>query len=152
MLFGVIVFSISVSLARGQQVGSAPATTIYDAFAGGIAMLACPLGTIALGVTSLVPISLVVDGLVTVALLAGGIATATELRSTDCGNIFTLYYNNLLNGGLLTADGQTVWILTDQQIMARCNADKASTAFMFISFVVSAILLVLGFLSHKNAK
>jgi Membrane-associating domain len=152
MLFGIIVFSISVSLARGQQIGNAPATTIYDAFAGGIAMVACPLGMTALGVTSLVPISLVVDGLVTVALLAGGIATAVELRGTDCGNIFTLYYNNLLNGGLLITDGQTIWLLSNQQIMARCNADKASTAFMFIGLVVSAALLVLGFLFHKRAK
>jgi len=152
VIFGIIVLSTSVSLAHGQIVGSAPATTSYDAFTGALAILACPLGMTALGVTSLVPFSLGVDGLVAITSLAGGIATAVGLRGTDCSNIYTIYYNNLLNGGMVEFEGQLVAALENPQIRSRCSADKANTAFMFLGFVVSVVLLALSFHSYRRAK
>ena len=152
MIFGITVLSTSISLACGQKVGSAPASTIYDAFTGTLAILSCPLGMTALSVRSLVPFSLGVDGLVAVTSLIGGIVTAVGLRHTDCNDIATLTANNLLNGGLLKIEGQLVTALTQQQIQSRCITDKADTAFMFLGFVVSAVLLFFGFQSYRRAK
>jgi hypothetical protein len=152
VIFGIVVLAISISLARGQEVGSAPATTVYDAFTGGLAILACPLGMTALGVTFLVPFSLAVDGLVAVTSLAGGIATALGLRGADCSDPNTLFYNNLLNGGLFNFQGRLSSALTKQQMQSRCNADKADTAFMFLGFVVSVVLLALSFHSYRRTK
>jgi hypothetical protein len=135
-------------LARGQKIGNAPLTTGYDAFTGGLAILACLLGMTALGVKFLVPISFAVDGLVVVTSLAGGIVTAVQLRGTDCGKILTIYYNSLLNGGMI----KDVAALKHEQIQSRCNADKANTAFMFLGFVVSAVVLALSFHSHRRTK
>ena len=145
----MVVLSISVTLANGQQFGNAPATTIYDAFAGGLAILAWAIGTTALKVEYLGPISLIVDSVVAVTSLAGGIGTAAQLRGTDCGFINTIYDNNLLNGGLQN-DGTSE--LSWSQIQARCIEEKANTAFMFLGFVMAAILLALSFKSYKRAK
>jgi hypothetical protein len=106
----------------------------------------------ALAVTFLVPFSLAVDGLVAVTSLAGGIATAVGLRGADCSDPYTLFYNNLLNGGLFNYQGQLSSAITEHQMQSRCNADKADTAFMFLGFVVSVVLLALSFHSYRRAK
>jgi len=107
----------------------------------------------ALGVEFLVPISLAVDGLVAVTSLAGGIATAVQLRGIDCGNYnAALYYNSLLNGGVVNVGGQIRSALTQHEIQSRCSADKANTAFMFLGFVVAVVVLGLSFQSFRRAK
>lgn len=106
----------------------------------------------ALWIEFLAPISLAVDGLVTVASLAGGIVTAIQLRGTDCGIIDTIYYNSLLNGGMVNVGGERESPLTPQQIQSRCSTDKANTAFMFLGFVVGAVLLALNYQSYRRTK
>lgn len=152
MTFGIVVISISISLARGQGYGSTPATTSYDAFTGGFAILAFLLGMASLGVEVLAPFSLIVDGLTAVTSLAGGIATAIGLRGTDCGNIATIYYNSLVNGGLYDFKGEKLAAIPNEKIQSRCRADKANTAFMFLGFVISLVILAFSFQLHRRTK
>ena len=68
------MLGLSISLARGQVVGSAPATTGYAAFTGGFGLLASLIGIASVFVSALDGlVTWVVDGLASLLFLAGGI-------------------------------------------------------------------------------
>jgi occludin/MAL family lipid-associated protein len=73
-LFAIIVLGLSITLAKGQVIGSVPATTGYGSFTGGLGILAAIIGFAALSTDFLEGIiSWAIDGLAGVAFLAGGI-------------------------------------------------------------------------------
>jgi len=151
MIFGIIVLALSVQLARGQVIGNAPSTTIYDAFAGGINMIAVIVCMTALSLSALSgTVSYAADGIAALAALAGGIATAVKLKGVSCGNIYEMFFNNLINGGLYKADGEQNSAITESQMTTRCNMNKADSAFLFLAFVMSTGLLVLSFTNQKR--
>jgi len=151
MIFGIIVLALSVQLARGQVIGGAPSTTIYDAFAGGINIVAVIVCVVALSSAALSgTVSYAADGIAALAALAGGIATAVELKGVSCGNAYEMFYNNLINGGLYKADGELNSGITESQMTTRCNMNKADAAFLFLAFIISTASLVLSFTTQKR--
>lgn len=152
MLCGIVVLSLSVELVKGQIVGSAPATTGYDAFVGGFLMLDCIIGMTALGVSFLAgPVSWVIDALVALTTLAGGIATAVQLHDVNCGDAEGMLVNNLVNGGLPKYTGSPDTALHYiNQLPTRCKMDKADTAFMFFGFATTVACIIVGFMHYKR--
>jgi len=150
MIFGIICLALSVQLARGQLIGNAPSTTIFDAFAGGFTLVAAIVCLAGLAWSALAgKVSFAVDTVAALAALAGGIATVVELRGVTCGTDYEMYYNSLINGGLENIKGEPVSGLTIPQMTTRCNMNKADSAFLFLAFVISSVLLVLSFTNQK---
>lgn len=151
MCFGIVVLSLSVQLAKGQLVGSVPATTGYDAFVGAFLMLDCIIGMTSLGVAFLAgPAMWLIDTLVALTALAGGIATAVELKGVSCSNAEGMFYNPLINGGMFKYKGQETPLITLSQATSRCKMNKADTAFMFFGFAITVACLIVGFLHHQR--
>lgn len=151
MCFGITVLSLSVSLIKGQIIGSAPATTGYDAFVGAFLMLDVFIGMTALGVSFLAgPIMWGIDALVALCALAGGIATAVELKGVSCSDVYGMYYNGLINGGSVVIKGQESESLDKAQLASRCKMNKADTAFLFLGCAITVACLVVGFVSYQR--
>ncbi|KAK9852928.1 hypothetical protein MYU51_007397 [Penicillium brevicompactum] len=131
LVFGLVIFSLSLSLARGQVIESIPSETIYAAFAGGLGIVAALLGNAAISETSFNgPLLWIVDGVTGLALFAGGVVSipyvifAVRLHGTRCSSWLTTYQNVLLSGG------------------CECAAATADTVFMFLTFIVCIGALV----------
>lgn len=76
MVFGIIIFSLSLSLAKGQVIESVPSETIYAVFAGGLGVVAALLGNAAITDSSLNgPLLWIVDGVTALALFVGGVVS-----------------------------------------------------------------------------
>lgn len=76
IIFGVIVLGLSIGAVKWQVIGTAPATTGYNAFAGAFGILTALIG-IAAAFMEMIPelIMAIVDGLASVIFLAGGIVS-----------------------------------------------------------------------------
>ncbi|PLB48535.1 hypothetical protein P170DRAFT_465849 [Aspergillus steynii IBT 23096] len=138
LLFAIIVLGLSVALAKGQSVGSAPAITGYAAFTGGLGIVASLVGVAAFFISSLDGlISWAVDGLASLVFLAGGIAYAVILKDADCSDVSTTWDNQILSGGCVKVDGdKTCSFGGEDKLKSRCTSAKANTAFMLIDFVI----------------
>ncbi|KAJ0423211.1 marvel domain-containing protein [Aspergillus carlsbadensis] len=156
VIFAVIVFGISVDLARGQHtsIEAVPAATGYAAFTGALGTLVALVGVASLFVSSLEGIiTWALDGLSAITMLAAGIAYAVLLRNATCSDILTIYDNSLLSGGCKEADGQRHCWATTSKIKSRCVSAKADSAFMFITFVTCLAVVAYGFFGRgRGAK
>ncbi|KAJ5351261.1 hypothetical protein N7452_000235 [Penicillium brevicompactum] len=151
LVFGLVIFSLSLSLARGQVIESIPSETIYAAFAGGLGIVAALLGNAAISETSLNgPLLWIVDGVTGLALFAGGVVSipyvifAVRLHGTRCSSWLTTYQNVLLSGGCEYEDLGTrsnCWY-DSAHLKSRCAAATADTVFMFLTFIVCIGALV----------
>ena len=100
LIFCAAVLGLSISLAKGQETGSAPATTGYSGFSGAFGIIAASIGIVALFVESVNGIiTWAADGLASLILLAGGIAMTIGLKGVDCGKPRSYYLNPLINCG-----------------------------------------------------
>ncbi|KAI9039775.1 MARVEL domain-containing protein [Aspergillus affinis] len=143
LLFAIIVLGLSVTLAKGQSIGSAPAITGYAAFTGGLGIVASLVGGAAFFVSSLDGIiSWAIDGLASLAFLAGGIAYAVLLKDANCSDPTTTWDNEILSGGCVKVDGdKTCSFGGEDKLKSRCTSAKADAAFMLIDFVVCAAVI-----------
>ncbi|CAI7623979.1 unnamed protein product [Penicillium bialowiezense] len=145
LAFGLVIFSLSLSLARGQVIESIPSETIYAAFAGSLGIAAALLGNAAISETSLNgPLLWIVDGVTGLALFAGGVIFAVRLHGTRCSSWLTTYQNVLLSGGCEYEDLGTrsnCWY-DSAHLKSRCAAATADTVFMFLTFIVCIGALV----------
>ncbi|CAG7975042.1 unnamed protein product [Penicillium salamii] len=139
MVFGIIIFSLSLSLAKGQVIESVPSETIYAVFAGGLGVVAALLGNAAITDSSLNgPLLWIVDGVTALALFVGGVIFAVRLHGTKCSSWLTTYQNILLSGGCEYEDLGTrsnCWYDSDH-LKSRCAAATAATVFMFLASIV----------------
>ncbi|KAJ5667826.1 uncharacterized protein N7477_006396 [Penicillium maclennaniae] len=152
LLFSVVVLSISVSLARGQGIGKAPAETGYAAFTGAFGIIAALVGIVALFVDSLDGvITWLIDGVASLALLIGGIVYAVTLKGVHCGDPWTTFQNKLINGGCWSDNkGDTICYWDKSHLHSRCVSVEADTAFMFLAFIACIGTLVASFLSGRR--
>ncbi|OXV08891.1 hypothetical protein Egran_03346 [Elaphomyces granulatus] len=155
-LFAIIVLGLSVSLAKGQVIGSVPATTGYGSFTGGLGILAAIVGFAALLTDFLEGIiSWAIDGLACVAFLAGGIAFAVGLRGTDCSDINTTWNNAILSGGC-DANGCDYFggdiDHIEQTVKSRCTSAKADAAFMFLGFIFCMFVIAGSMFFSQNKR
>ncbi|KAA8644913.1 hypothetical protein EYZ11_005293 [Aspergillus tanneri] len=154
IIFATIVLGLSVTLAKGQAIGSAPAITGYAGFTGALGIVASLVGIAALFVSSLDGlITWILDGLASLAFLAGGIAFAVILKGTNCEDKYTIWNNQILSGGCVTVKDEQRCYNNDHpnNLKSRCTSAKADSAFMFIDFAFS--LAVIGcsfFLSGRR--
>jgi hypothetical protein len=73
-LFGIVVLGLSITLIRGHNWGSLPASLGFGAFVGGISILAALIGLAATWFEFLGGlIGLVIDGMVALINIAGGV-------------------------------------------------------------------------------
>ncbi|KAL4812443.1 marvel domain-containing protein [Aspergillus spinulosporus] len=161
-IFAIIVFGISVDLARGQdpKVQSIPPATGYAAFCGGFGTLVSLIGIVSLFISSLEGlITLALDALSGVTMLASGIAYAVLLRHTDCSNAYyseATWRNELLSGGCVEiGDGIGCRFggrENEGKLKSRCISAKADTAFMFISFVACVGIVGFSFFARGRGK
>ena len=80
ILFAVVVLGLSVTMAKWQVFGDAPATTVYGAFSGGFALLVGLIGAVAIFLDAIPAIIVAgADGLAAVLTLAAGIVSAPRL-------------------------------------------------------------------------
>lgn len=86
LIFSVVVLGLSITLAKGQGIGSVPAETGYAAFTGALGIVAGLLGIVAFFLDSLDGVvTWLVDGVAGIALLAGGIVCPpSETGHLDC--------------------------------------------------------------------
>ncbi|EAW15040.1 MARVEL domain-containing protein [Aspergillus clavatus NRRL 1] len=150
-LFAIVVLGLSVTLAKGQRYGTAPAATGYAAFTGGLGIVAALVGCAAFFVDALNGIvTWVLDGLASLALLAGGITFAILLRGTSCSKIETTWDNVILSGGCTTIDNQKTCMSSPSRLKSRCTSAKADAAFMFIDFVVCIAVIACSFFLSRD--
>ncbi|KAJ5198527.1 uncharacterized protein N7498_007644 [Penicillium cinerascens] len=152
LLFSIVVLGLSVTLAKGQGFGSAPAQTGYAAFTGAFGIIAALLGSVALFVDkSDGVITWLVDGVASLALLAGGIVFAVTLKGVHCGDEWTTFNNVLLNGGCWSDNqgDKGCWWGKDE-LHSRCVSAEADTAFMFLGFIACIGALIGSFLSGRR--
>jgi hypothetical protein len=160
LIFSAVVLGLSISLAKGQVVGSAPATTGYSGFCGAFGIIAAVIGIAAIffeGVNGI--ITWIADGLAALVLLAGGIAMAIGLKGVDCGSLFSYYLNPIINCGTLDLGKDTGkgWSclgdsVQDRQknIAGRCRMARADDVMLFIAFAVSLGALAASFLFARK--
>ena len=163
LLFSVVVLGLSVSLAKGQGIGKAPAETGYAAFTGAFGIIAALVGIVALFVDSLDGvITWLIDGVASLALLVGGIVRAFKLPNYTClANSLTqslLVYAVTLKGVTAVTPGQpsrinssmgmwsdnkgdTICYWDKSHLHSRCVSAEADTAFMFLAFIACIALL-----------
>ncbi|PWY75241.1 hypothetical protein BO94DRAFT_524095 [Aspergillus sclerotioniger CBS 115572] len=150
-IFSIIVLGISISLAKGQRIGSVPASTGYAAFTGGLGTLASLIGIAGVFIESLQTlITWAVDGLAGVAFVAGGITYAILLRGTSCSNILTIWDNTIISGGCRKVDKEKVCWSTPGEAKSRCTSAQADAAFMFLGFVVCVGVCGMGVLRRRK--
>ncbi|PYI04647.1 hypothetical protein BO78DRAFT_471125 [Aspergillus sclerotiicarbonarius CBS 121057] len=150
-IFSIIVLGISVSLAKGQRIGSAPAATGYAAFTGGLGTLASLIGAAGIFIESLQAlITWAVDGLAGLAFVAGGITYAILLRGTSCSNYASTWDNAIISGGCTKIDKEKVCGYTPGKSKSRCTSAQADTAFMFLGFVVCVGVCGMIFLRKRK--
>jgi len=160
ILFSVVVLGLSITLAKGQNLGSVPATTGYAAFAGGFGILAGLIGIAALFVDMLNGIiSWAVDALAALILLAGGISFSIGLKGTNCSRYETFYSNRLLTCGSTGKAGtDNFYAFCDAKdkkelqiaITGRCKEATADDAFLYMGFVVTLAVLVASFMFGRR--
>jgi len=154
LLFAIVVFGLSVDLARGQHIGTAPSTTGYSAFTGGFGIIAAIVGILALFIDKLDGmITWALDALAAVCFLAGGIAVTIGLIGVNCSDPQTSYKNDLISGGSAKVDGKRYWYWagTDPSMVnKRCKQDRADSIFQFLSFLVCAAVLAYTFLRSSK--
>jgi len=173
ILFGAVVLGLSISLAKGQakspiryddgkdyKVPGLPARTGYICFIGAFTILAGLVGATAVLIEKLEGvITWGLDILTSLGLLAGGIMVAVGLKGTDCGNVFTLFGNDLLNCGVRVLNDQTyvggctaTAFRKDQDPWKnRCRMYKADDVFVFFALLVTVAALAMSFRSKKRS-
>ncbi|KAL2867763.1 MARVEL domain-containing protein [Aspergillus lucknowensis] len=137
-IFAIIVFGISVDLARSQHTDfqPVPAATGYAAFCGGFGIVVALVGIASLFASSLEGIiTWALDGLSALTMLAAGIAYTVLLRNTSCSNPLETARNSLVNGGCDDLGDDTFCWYGPEKWKSRCTSARADSAFMFISFV-----------------
>ncbi|KAJ5985751.1 hypothetical protein N7499_007957 [Penicillium canescens] len=153
LIFTIVVLGLSITLAKGQQLGSVPSETSYGAFSGGIGVLAALIGTVAIFIDSLDGVvTWVLDGVSALALLAAGIIFAVRLHGTSCSDPDTLFGNVLLSGGCITTnDGIYTGCYWDEKhLKSRCTSATADTAFMFLGFIMCIGVLIASFIFRNR--
>ncbi|KAB5540524.1 marvel domain-containing protein [Coniochaeta sp. 2T2.1] len=167
LLMAAAVVGLSVTLLKGQATGNTPTTTRYSVFTGAFGMIVAFLGLICLfisAIPAIVPMAL--DALAGLLLLAGGIAWAVGLKGIQCKeeHYQKMYANPLLNEGCI--DGGSIPYCgvagddpkkatdagTFRTLNVRCKYAMSDEIMQFILFLVSGILLFLGFLLMRKGK
>ncbi|KAJ5301496.1 hypothetical protein N7508_006359 [Penicillium antarcticum] len=152
LIFTIVVLGLSITLAKGQQIGSVPAETSYGAFSGGIGILAALIGVAALFIESLDGIiTWILDGVSALALLAAGVIFAVRLHGTNCSDFSTLFGQKLLSGGCVKANDKTTYCYWDEDhFKSRCTSATADTAFMFLGFLMCVDVLVVSYIFRNR--
>jgi hypothetical protein len=79
-LFAIVVLGLSITLIRGHEWGSLPASLGFGAFVGGISLVAALIGLAATWVEFLGGlIGLVIDGVIALINIAGGVVCTLNL-------------------------------------------------------------------------
>ncbi|KAJ5118402.1 hypothetical protein N7448_010111 [Penicillium atrosanguineum] len=152
LLFSVVVLGLSVTPARGQGTGKAPAESGYAAFTGAFGIIAALLGIIALFMYSLDGvITWLIDGVASLTLLAGGIVYAVTLKGVHCSNAWTTYQNKLIDGGSWSDNkGDTISYWDESHLHSRCVSAEANTTFMFLACIACIGTLVASVFSGRR--
>jgi len=161
------VLGLSITLAKGQIVGSAPSATSYATFLGVLGMVSGAFGifTVFINVFDGI-IVLIIEGLVTMLFIAGGIALAVMLKGGQCDDVYFTVPNKILNCGVTveTYNGESwlanlcvhdewpvgkealaSWAMKVYKILQqRCQEATADYALIFVIVLSSIIALWLG--------
>ncbi|KAF2199711.1 hypothetical protein GQ43DRAFT_375595 [Delitschia confertaspora ATCC 74209] len=160
ILFGAVVLALSVSLIKGQHLGSAPAVQTYGAFTGAFSLVMGDVALVAVFVQAIPMVAvLLADALAATFYLVGGIVIVVKLRGISCSgndrlNLAKMFFNPLLNGGCV-GKGKNLncwYYLPDRsdKLHSRCKMNEADAAFMFISFVFILGAAVFTFLNSRR--
>jgi len=165
LLFSAIVLGLSISLIKSQKYGSAPATTGYAAFTGGFGIVAALVGFASVFASALDGLIIwAVDGLASLFFLAGGIAAAVGLHGEHCDKGYahqiSLALNKLTNGGCKGKLGQSGYdcgfegasksATWSPQLLDRCRKWTADEAFMWMAFIICALVVAASFFLSGN--
>ncbi|KAI1331109.1 marvel domain-containing protein [Xylariaceae sp. FL0255] len=166
VLSSVIVLALSVDLAKQQVIGSPPAETSFDSFAGAFGVIASFVAILALFIKAVPRIAVIaLDALASVFFLAGAVALTVALKpvSSCTSNSQTArgqrYVNKLLNGGC-RHDGDNLVCPNagkatnsnniDSYTSGRCQMVQADYVFGYIGFVFGVASVFLSYLAHKR--
>ena len=169
LLMAAAVVGLSVTLLNGQATGKTPTTTRYSVFTGAFGMIVAFLGLVCLFISAIPAIvPMVLDAVAGLLLLAGGIAWAVGLKGIKCEEEYytKMYDNPLLNEGCVGGGGGARPYcgvagddpnkVTDEgtfrTLNVRCKYAMSDEIIQFILFLVSGILLFIGFLLMRKGK
>lgn len=171
-LLAIIVLGLSVTLMKGQKIGSVPTTTRYSVFLGAYGIIVTIIGLLGL-FFEFIPnlITMGFDAAGALLFLGGGIAWAIGTKGLSCTNknspnIDHLYTNSLLNEGCLPKkDNNKPYpycaVMGDSDdndtiekafgaLKSNCQKAFADEIIMFITFALATVLVLLGFLLFKK--
>ncbi|KAF2022050.1 hypothetical protein BU24DRAFT_404967 [Aaosphaeria arxii CBS 175.79] len=153
-IFAIVVLGLSVTLIKGQGIGSYPASFGYAAFVGGITILGAILGGAAAVFDQFQGImTMAMDGLLILINLAGGIIKNADCQDTTLENRAKLYENPFFNGGCLNAKNarDICWNLGDRihYLNSRCRESTADCAFMLLIAILLLATVAVTFTKKR---
>ncbi|CAJ2509721.1 Uu.00g056210.m01.CDS01 [Anthostomella pinea] len=165
VLFGAVVLGLSITLAKGQEVGKPPTETSFSSFCGAFGILVSAIGIIAIFVDKIPPTAIMgADALASVFYLAGGIALTVALKDvSSCTSHSAIARgervgNKLLNGGCLTKDGG-LWCYAgsgpgkdevDDYTPGRCQRVQADYVFQYLAFAFGIAIIATTFFLRRS--
>ncbi|KAI1337583.1 marvel domain-containing protein [Xylariaceae sp. FL0016] len=161
LLVGVIVLSLSVTLAKHQQYGSVPAETGFNGFVGAVAIIASIVGLFSLFMENIKgTLVMGFDFLVALLYLAAGIAYAIALKSVpSCSSNEDYakaerYENKILNRGCKGSGMSKYCAYGDSpgtdDTSSRCQMARADYVFEFIGFIFVMAMVAFGYVLNRR--